>query len=307
MNIHPFKASGDNISNSAGSIVRESSSPVLDKDAKTVPSIERISNRSSNTSGSALHPTWSSNSSFSLGNVLPSVASCGKRKGNRTRKSAWSEMEDNIIISLVSEAGTSKPNWPKIANEINSFSNAQRKGKQCRERYLNHLRPDIKKGGWTKEEEEMIRYYHQMFGNKWSAMAQVMKNRTDNDIKNKFYSMNRSAKRKKKCQLAGSNTKESRKAPPAAAAFQATGWQQSFQPYSQLANTYFDNQPAFGPPQRQQTLPLYAGDSLFRGIPLSANATCFGEPSYEQYGSIVPTVTDGGTPGGIFTSQYYQV
>lgn len=56
---------------------------------------------------------------------------------------------------------------------------------------MNSLRPDIKKGKWTEEEEQMIEYFHNTFGPKWSTMANIMKNRTDNDIKNKWNSMKR--------------------------------------------------------------------------------------------------------------------
>jgi hypothetical protein len=67
---------------------------------------------------------------------------------------------------LVRDAGSSKINWTTIASHVNEINDGNRTGKQCRERWLNHLRPGIKKGDWTKEEEAMIRYYYQMFGPK---------------------------------------------------------------------------------------------------------------------------------------------
>ena len=92
-----------------------------------------------------------------------------------------------------------KPNWSEIAKEVNKWNgHGKREGKQCRARWCDHLRPDIKKGGWTKEEEAMIHYYHDMFGPKWSAMSKLMKGRTDNAIKNKYNSMVRTAKNQHK-------------------------------------------------------------------------------------------------------------
>ena len=89
-----------------------------------------------------------------------------------------------------------KPDWNQIAKEVNKMNgHGERTGKQCRARWCDQLRPDIKKGGWNKEELDMIKYYYNAFGPKWSAMAQLMKGRTDNDIKNKYYSMLRQAKK----------------------------------------------------------------------------------------------------------------
>ena len=56
--------------------------------------------------------------------------------------------------------------WPQIADRINTTFDSIRTGKQCRERWLNHLRPDIKKGNWTRDEEFMIQYFYNTFGPK---------------------------------------------------------------------------------------------------------------------------------------------
>lgn len=74
--------------------------------------------------------------------------------------------EDRIVQSMVQAAGTTKPDWNKIADAVNEANHKNRSGKQCRERYVNHLRPNIKKGSWTKDEENMIRYYYETFGPK---------------------------------------------------------------------------------------------------------------------------------------------
>ena len=70
--------------------------------------------------------------------------------------------EDNVVTEMVKLEAKSKPNWTKIAEKI-GFG---RTGKQCRERWQNHLRPNIKKGRWTKAEEDMIKNMYQTFGPK---------------------------------------------------------------------------------------------------------------------------------------------
>lgn len=67
---------------------------------------------------------------------------------------------------MVKAAGPIKPDWSNIAEAVNAAKQKSRTGKQCRERYLNHLRPNIKKGFWTKEEEAMIKFYYETFGPK---------------------------------------------------------------------------------------------------------------------------------------------
>ncbi|CAN1276022.1 Transcription factor MYB27 [Linum perenne] len=99
------------------------------------------------------------------------------------RKGPWLEEEDEQLAGLVNVFGERK--WDSIAR----VSGLRRSGKSCRMRWLNYLRPNLKRCRITPEEEQIIIQLHTQWGNKlfivrWSRIARSLPGRTDNEIKN---------------------------------------------------------------------------------------------------------------------------
>ena len=96
-------------------------------------------------------------------------------------KGSWTGQEDQTIIRFVEVHG--RKSWTKLAELLPG-----RIGKQCRERWINHLDPGINHGPFTQEEDRRIIELHQIHGNKWSKIAAFIPNRTCNAIKNRWNS-----------------------------------------------------------------------------------------------------------------------
>ncbi|KAG6679023.1 hypothetical protein I3842_14G110100 [Carya illinoinensis] len=102
----------------------------------------------------------------------------GDLEGVPLKKGPWTSAEDAILVEYVEKYG--EGNW----NAVQKHSGLSRCGKSCRLRWANHLRPDLKKGAFTPEEERRIIEMHAKMGNKWARMAGELPGRTDNEIKN---------------------------------------------------------------------------------------------------------------------------
>nr|QPZ85644.1 MYB1 [Saussurea hypsipeta] len=118
-------------------------------------------------------------------------APCCEKMG--LKKGPWTHQEDRILIDYINLHG--HPNWRALPKHAGLL----RCGKSCRLRWINYLRPDIKRGNFSREEEDTIIQLHTAMGNRWSLIAGRIPGRTANDVKNYWNTHLRSrAKQQKK-------------------------------------------------------------------------------------------------------------
>ena len=99
---------------------------------------------------------------------------------NKSKKVPWTQLDDYRLKKAIEKYGFIP--WKVVAEQVPG-----RTDKQCRERWLNHLNPFIKNGGWSPEEDDEILSFHRIQGSRWAKLAKLMPTRTDNAIKNRFH------------------------------------------------------------------------------------------------------------------------
>ncbi|XP_054820190.1 transcription factor WER-like [Prosopis cineraria] len=94
------------------------------------------------------------------------------------KKGLWNSQEDKILMEHVKQHGVGK--WNRIAKA----TGLKRCGKSCRLRWMNYLSPNVKRGDFSEEEDDLIIRLHNLLGNRWSLIAGRVPGRTDNQVKN---------------------------------------------------------------------------------------------------------------------------
>ncbi|KAJ0249650.1 SANT/Myb domain-containing protein [Hirschfeldia incana] len=121
------------------------------------------------------------------------------------KRGPWTAEEDFKLTNYIATHGEGR--W----NSLSRCAGLQRTGKSCRLRWLNYLRPDVRRGNITLEEQLLILELHSRWGNRWSKIAQYLPGRTDNEIKNYWRTRVQNHAKQLKCDVNSQQFKDTMK------------------------------------------------------------------------------------------------
>ncbi|GMJ06605.1 myb domain protein 116 [Hibiscus trionum] len=113
-----------------------------------------------------------------MSSLTKTSTSSSEDEAEQLRRGPWTLEEDSLLLHYINRHGEGR--WNLLAK----LAGLRRTGKSCRLRWLNYLKPDVKRGNLTPQEQFLILELHSKWGNRWSKIAQHLPGRTDNEIKN---------------------------------------------------------------------------------------------------------------------------
>jgi len=118
-----------------------------------------------------------------------SVGAMDKASRKKAGPKVWTKEEDQLLLNMV-QSMRMPMKWSIVAQQM-----PDRTGKQCRERYVNHLNPRLKVADWNPVEDATIFHLYNTTGSHWAKMSKMIPGRTDNGIKNRFHNLRRQLER----------------------------------------------------------------------------------------------------------------
>jgi len=144
----------------------------------------------------APYPPSATSHSHAPPQTTQQVTSNSDTKQKKAPTKAWTKEEDDQLLDMVL-AMKHPLKWSIIASSMST----ERTGKQCRERYVNHLNPRLKSTEWTPSEDFTIWRLYATCGTQWAKMSKVIPGRTDNGIKNRYHNLKRQLDREEESRL----------------------------------------------------------------------------------------------------------